>query len=187
MEIKKSTVVTLCYDLYVDGVDNNEELMERVEADYPMSYCHGEGMMLPAFENALEGKQEGEEFDFRIDCTESYGEYDTDKVLQLDKTKFYNGDGEFDDERVKEGLIVPMTTADGAIVNAQVVEITEDTVTIDLNHPLAGENLHFVGKILSVREATEQELQQLKHRCCGGCGGNENGCSGGCGGCNNCD
>ena len=65
-------------------------------------------------------------------------------VLTLDKKMFYNGDGEFDSERVYVGAIVPMNTADGQVINAQIAEITADNVTIDLNHPLAGENLHFV-------------------------------------------
>jgi FKBP-type peptidyl-prolyl cis-trans isomerase SlyD len=97
----------------------------------------------------------------------------------LDKTLFYNGDGEFDSDRVFVGAIVPMNTADGQIINAQIAEITKDKVTIDLNHPLAGENLHFVGKILNIREVTEGELKALHHRGCGGCGGN---CGGDCGG-----
>ena len=97
-------------------------------------------------------------------------------------------DGEFDAERVFVGAIVPMNTADGQIINAQIAEITKDKVTIDLNHPLAGENLHFVGKVLNIREVTEGELKALHHRGCGGCGGHCGGgdCSdcgeGGCGG-----
>ena len=69
-----------------------------------------------------------------------------------------------------------MNTMDGQIINAQIVEITADNVTIDLNHPLAGENLHFVGKVLNIREVTEGELKALHHR---GCGGGCGGCKGG--------
>jgi FKBP-type peptidyl-prolyl cis-trans isomerase SlyD len=95
---------------------------------------------------------------------------------------FYNGDGEFDSERVYVGAIVPMNTMDGQIINAQIVEITQENVTIDLNHPLAGENLHFVGKVLNIREVTEGELKALHHHGCGCCGGHCNGgdCSGEC-------
>ena len=180
MKIENQKVVTLQYDLYVDGENGTEELMEKATKDAPLVYCHGEGMMLPAFENAMAGLEDGASFDFRIPCEQAYGEYDTDGVLELDKTLFYNGDGEFDSDRVFVGAIVPMNTADGQIINAQIAEITKDKVTIDLNHPLAGENLHFVGKILNIREVTEGELKALHHRGCGGCGGH---CSGGdCGG-----
>ena len=187
MKVENQKVVTLQYDLYVDGENGNEELMEKATADAPLVYCHGEGMMLPAFEQAMAGLKEGESFDFRIPCAEAYGEYDTDGVLELDKKMFYNGDGEFDSERVYVGAIVPMNTADGQIINAQIAEIAQDKVTIDLNHPLAGENLHFVGKVLNIREVTEGELKALHHRGCGGCGGHCNGgdCGGDCqeGGC----
>ena len=191
MKVENQKVVTLEYDLYVDGENGQEEMMEKATAEAPLVYCHGEGMMLPAFERAMEGLAEGEAFDFRIPCEEAYGEYDTDGVLQLDKKMFYNGDGEFDSERVYVGAIVPMNTADGQVINAQIAEITKEHVTIDLNHPLAGENLHFVGKVLHIRQVTDGELKALHHRGCGGCGGHcgggdcnsdcgEGGCGGNC-------
>ncbi len=190
MKVEKQKVVTLQYDLYVDGENGQEELMEKATAEAPLVYCHGEGMMLPAFEQNMEGLQEGESFDFRIPCQEAYGEYDDEGVLTLDKKIFFNGDGEFDSERVYVGAIVPMNTADGQVINAQIAEITKENVTIDLNHPLAGENLHFVGKVLNLRDVTEGELKALHHRGCGGCGGHCNGgdCGGNCqeGGCGNC-
>jgi FKBP-type peptidyl-prolyl cis-trans isomerase SlyD len=107
-------------------------------------------------------------------------------VLTLDKKIFYNGDGEFDSERVFVGAIVPMNTMDGQVINAQIAEITETNVTIDLNHPLAGENLHFVGKVLNIREVTEGELKALHHKggCCGGgCKGSCEDCGSDCGSC----
>ena len=164
-----NNVITCIYDLFVDGQEGQEELMQRVTRETPLTYCEDFGMMLPLFEEALRGKKAGDKFDFRIGCEDAYGPYDTDAVLTLDKKLFYNGDGEFDDERVVVGNMVPMQTVDGQIVRAMVVEITDDKVTIDLNDPLAGENLHFVGEILEVRDATEEELEQLRHphKCCG--------------------
>ena len=164
-----NNVITCIYDLFVDGQEGQEELMQRVTRETPLTYCEDFGMMLPLFEEALKGKKAGDKFDFRIGCEDAYGPYDTDAVLTLDKKLFYNGDGEFDDERVVVGQMVPMQTVDGQIVRAMVVEITDDKVTIDLNDPLAGENLHFVGEILEVRDATEEELEQLRHphKCCG--------------------
>lgn len=191
MKVEARKVVTLQYDLYVDGENGQEELMEKATPEAPLVYCHGENMMLPAFEKNMEGLQESDTFDFRIACQDAYGEYDDEGVMPLDKKMFYNGDGEFDSERVYVGAIVPMNTVDGQIINAQIVEITKDNVTIDLNHPLAGENLHFVGKVLNIRDVTEGELKALHHRGCGGCGGHCNGgdCSGNCqeGDCGNCN
>lgn len=189
MIIDNQKVVTLTYDMYVGSDNGSEELMERATVEHPLTYCHGEHMMLPAFEAALAGKETGFDFDFRIGCEDAYGEYDESGLMELDKHLFFNGDGEFDNERVYVGNIIPMNTVDGQIVNAQVVEITDQKVTIDLNHPLAGEDLHFIGKIIEVREASEKELEAIRHphRCghhCKGhcnrdCGGD---CNGNCGG-----
>jgi len=179
MKIDNQKVATLIYKMYVDG-DNGEELLEQATLDAPLIYCHGEGMMLPAFEAAMLGKDVDEAFDFRIACADAYGEYDERGVMTLDKKMFYNGDDEFDSERVYEGAVVPMNTTDGQIVNAQVVEVTKEHVTIDLNHPLAGENLHFVGKVIDVRDVTEGELKALHHRGCGRCHGDCNSCESEC-------
>ncbi|MDY4514682.1 MAG: FKBP-type peptidyl-prolyl cis-trans isomerase [Paludibacteraceae bacterium] len=188
MIVENEKVVTATYEMFVDGENGQEELMERATTDHPLVYCHGLGMMLPKFEEALAGKSKGDRFDFRIDHTDAYGEYDEEGVLDLDKKMFFNGDGEFDSERVYVGAIVPMNTVDGQIVNAQILEISAEKVTIDLNHPLAGENLHFVGEIIDLRDVTPAELDALRHpHKCGGCHGSCNNscgdCGNGCGGC----
>lgn len=168
MKIEDQKVATLIYEMFVQGEDGKEEVMERATLEQPLIYCHGEKMMLPSFEAAMVGKDVDEPFDFTLTPDQAYGDYDEQGVMTLDKKLFYNGDDEFDAERVYEGAIVPMNTVDGQIINAQVVEITDDKVTIDLNHPLAGETLHFVGKVIDVRDVTPGELKALHHR--GGCG-----------------
>lgn len=178
MKIDNQKVATLIYEMYVVEEDGKEEVSERATPDQPLIYCHGEGMMLPAFEAAMLGKEMDETFDFVITPDQAYGDYDEQGVMTLDKKLFYNGDEEFDSERVYEGAIVPMTTTDGQIINAQVIEITDDKVTIDLNHPLAGETLHFVGKVIDVRDVTPGELKALHHR--GGCGSCHGDCHSGC-------
>ena len=194
MTIKTNTIVKVSYDLYVNNLDDDntatEELFERAPEAHPMAYIHGLGMMLPEFEKQMEGKQEGDDFDFRIAAADAYGEYDEESVLSLPKNMF-EIDGKFDSQRVKEGNIIPMNTADGQTIHALVVEVGNEKVIIDLNHPLAGEDLHFIGKIIAVKEATEEELQALTKGCggCGGCGegcGEKcgDGCGEGCDGCN---
>ena len=170
-------IIKLTYNLYLRGSEGEEELLlETANEQNPLVYCQGIGMMLPLFEANLEGKQSGEEFDFRLSAIDAYGEYDAEAVLTLGKDLF-EIDGKFDEERVVVGHIVPMTTVDGQIVNAQVVEITNDHVTIDLNHPLAGEELHFTGRVVEVRDATDKEVAQLQQ----GCGGCKKGnCQSGC-------
>ncbi|MBQ7191353.1 MAG: peptidylprolyl isomerase [Paludibacteraceae bacterium] len=170
MKIEKDSVVSLHYKMYMPGDNGSEELWEQTPQKHPLMYIHGWGMMLPAFEAALEGKEAGDEFDFSLSPDQAYGNYDETGVRTLAKKLFFNGDGEFDSERVTEGAIIPMRTEDGTVINAQVIEITDESVTIDLNHPYAGETLHFVGTIQTVRQATEQELDDLRHPkgCCGG-------------------
>ena len=189
MKIANQKVVKATYELYIAGEDGKEELMERATEEAPLVWCQGEGMMLPAFEKAMEGKEEGETFDFVLKAADAYGEYIQEGLMELPKTMFFNGDGEFDEERVFVGAIVPMNTTDGQIVKAQVCEVTNDKVTIDLNHPYAGEDLHFTGKILAIREVTEGELKAIRNprgcgRCSGHCGQDScEDCNKDCGGC----
>ena len=101
-------------------------------------------------------------------------------------------------KHVFEGAIVPLTNSDGERFNGTIVKIDQTEITVDLNHPLAGKELNFVGQVTESREATNEEIQQMAQmlsgeRGCGGCGGGcgsgcgdncgEAGC-GGCGGCN---
>ena len=188
MVVEKLKVVSATYELYIAGEDGKEELMEKATEETPLVWCQGEGMMLPAFEAQMEGKEEGALFDFVLKAAAAYGEYIPEGLMDLPKKMFFNGDGEFDSERVYVGAIVPMNTVDGQIVNAQILEISAEKVTIDLNHPLAGENLHFVGEIIDLRDVTPAELDALRHpHKCGGCHGSCNNscgdCGNGCGGC----
>lgn len=191
MKIENQKVVSATYELYIAGENGEEELMEKATEETPLVWCQGEGMMLPAFEAQMAGKEPGEDFDFVIEAKDAYGEYLEEGLMDLPKNMFFNGDGEFDEERVYPGAIVPMNTVDGQIVKAQVCEITDDQVTIDLNHPYAGEDLHFKGVILNIRDVTEGELKAIRNprRGCGGCGGHCNqdsceSCDKGCGNCN---
>ena len=181
--VTKEQVVTCIYDMYLSENGEQEELIEQATAQSPLIYCHGEGMMLPKFEEALAGLEVGSKFDFRIMHQDAYGDYDEAGRIELDKHIFYNGDNEFDSERVYPGAIVPMTTSDGQIVNAQIEEVKDKTVIIDLNHPYAGADMHFVGEIVDIRPADPKELEAIRnpHKC-GGCHGNCGDCSKDCGG-----
>lgn len=190
--IKNEKVVKATYELYIAGEQaGTEELYEQATERRPLIYCHGEGMMLPKFEAEMAGKEAGDTFDFVISKEDAYGDYDERGLKTLPKEMFYNGDGEFDDERVVEGNVIPMLTQEGQTVHAFVTEVTDKTVQIDLNHPLAGEYLHFVGRILEVRDATPEELEQIRnpHKGCGKCCGKKKkksddcNCQGGCGSC----
>jgi FKBP-type peptidyl-prolyl cis-trans isomerase SlyD len=190
MSISEKMIVSVSYDLYVKTEGGDPELMESATAEKPLTFCFGIGMMLPKFENELKGLKTGDKFDFTIPCDDAYGQYNEEHVVDLPKDIF-TIDGKFDDEMIFVGNVVPLMDADGNRLNAEVVEIAEETVTVDLNHPLAGEDLHFVGAVLDTHEATDAELQSFMGGGCSGCscGGScdddscssEGSCGSGCG------
>lgn len=181
MKITSNKSVSAEYELYVDGETEGElELMEKATAEQPLNFIYGVGMMLPKFEENLFGLAVGDTFDFTINNEEAYGPYEDENVLDLDRSIF-EIEGKLDTEMVFEGNVVPLMDNEGHRINAQVVEVTDTHVKVDLNHPLAGENLHFKGKVLEVREATEKELNALMGTG-GGCGCGSGGCGdNGCG------
>ena len=176
MKITNNAVVNAEYELYVDGENGELELMERATSEQPLNFIYGIGMMLPKFEQNLNGLETGDSFDFTISNEEAYGPYDDEAVIELERAVF-EIDGKLDEEMVFEGNVVPLMDSEGNRLQAQVVSVNDTHVTVDLNHPLAGENLHFKGKVIEVREATEEELNALLGGGCG-CGGN---CGDGCG------
>jgi FKBP-type peptidyl-prolyl cis-trans isomerase SlyD len=179
MRIEANKSVSAKYDLYVDGENQGElELMERATEERPLSFIYGVGMMLPKFEENLYGLQSGDSFEFTINDEDAYGPYDEEAVIDLDK-KIFEVDGKIDENVVFEGNVVPLMDTDGNRFNAQIVTVTDQIVTVDFNHPLAGQNLHFKGQVLEVREASEAELAALMNNSCS-CGGNcssDEGCS----------
>ncbi len=190
VKVENLKVVRATYELYIRNEDGTEELMEKGTEEAPIVWCQGEGMMLPALEEQMEGKEPGDTFDFVLQPEQAYGPYLEEGLMDLPKTMFFNGDGEFDAERVFVGAVVPMNTTDGQIVKAQVCEITDDHVTIDLNHPYAGETLHFKGVILDIRDVTEGELRAIRNPrgCCGGgCHKKGSDSESSCGDCNSCN
>lgn len=175
MKITVNKSVSAEYELYVEGDNAGEqELMEKATAEQPLNFIYGVGMMLPKFEENLFGLSVGDKFDFTIGVEDAYGPYEDENVLDLDRSIF-EIDGNLDSEVVYEGNVVPLMDNEGHRINAQVVSVTDTHVKVDLNHPLAGETLHFKGSVLEVREATEKELSALT--------GGDGGCSCGSGSC----
>lgn len=156
MQIAKHTVVSLTYDLHVDENDT-KVLADSANEEQPLSFLFGVGMMIPMFEEKLDGLKVGETFKFTVPSNEGYGEYIEEDVIDLPIDTF-KIDGEIDKEMLQVGNFVPLMDNHGHQLHAKVMEVTNDFVKVDLNHPLAGQDLHFNGKILSVRLATAEEL-----------------------------
>jgi FKBP-type peptidyl-prolyl cis-trans isomerase 2 len=88
---------------------------------------------------------------------DAYGEVNEDAIVELPKHVFLV-DGKFDEELIAVGKVVPMMSSNGQRMNGQVLDINDETIKMDFNHPLAGEDLFFTGKVFGVREASEEEL-----------------------------
>ena len=171
--------ITVAYNLFVrDEEDTEETLVEQCGEDHPFQFISQLGAVLPAFEAGVQGLSKGEKFDFVIPSKDAYGEFSDELMFDVEKSIFMI-DGKFDTQHIFEGNVVPMRGEDGSMFNATIIEIKDDAVTIDLNHPRAGEDLHFVGTIVENRPATNEEVTELLNFMSGGCGGH---CGGGCGG-----
>lgn len=186
----KNNYITVAYQLYAsDKEDTNEDLVEECSAEHPFMFISNLGCVLPAFEKAIDPLNEGDKFDFTIPCEEAYGPFDEELMFDLPKSTFMV-DGKFDSARIREGNIIPLQGEDGSRFNGVVIEVKEDAVVVDLNHPRAGQDLHFVGTVVKHREATTEEITEMINvlsgngcGCGGGCNGCGGGCSEGCGGC----
>lgn len=174
--------VTVAYELYTDNDKGIHELVEKAPIEHPFQFISGLGIALDSFENKILALTEGEAFDFVLKVDEAYGPYEQDHVIELPKETFAIN-GRFDKDMVYPGAVLPLVNADGMRFQGLVLELKDNTVIIDLNHPLAGKDLHFKGQVVTMRDATNEEIQALiNHESCN-CGGDcEGGCEGGCGG-----
>jgi FKBP-type peptidyl-prolyl cis-trans isomerase SlyD len=182
--------ITVAYKLY--GIkEGQSELVEEATAEHPFQFISGLGTALERFENEITPLNEGDKFEFVIPCAEAYGEYMPEGVRTVSKDMF-TIDGVFDAERIYEGAIVPLQDNEGHHFYATVGEVTDTTVTVDLNHPHAGKDLKFTGHVVTSRPATNEEIQSMLNMLtgegcgcgCGSCGGDcDGGCDEGCGGC----
>ena len=183
--------ITVAYKLYVMEA-GKPELVEEATVEHPFQFISGLGTALERFENEITPLNEGDKFEFVIPCAEAYGEYMQEGVRTVSKDMF-TIDGVFDSERIFTGSIVPLQDNEGHHFYATVGEITDTTVTVDLNHPHAGKDLTFIGQVVTSRPATNEEIQStlnmLSGECgCGCCGGDcGSDCGDGCGeGCGHC-
>lgn len=182
MKISKDKVVEFIYELEVDG-----NIVDHTTKERPLDYIHGTQGILPKLEAHIEGMEAGDKFTVTLAPEDAYGQVDPNKIIDLPKTAF-EVNGQIREDLLVPGTRIPMMNSMGAVIPGVVLEVTENTVKMDLNSEMAGKTLNFTGEIISVREATEKELAEGLHGefvhsngCGGGCHGNHGGC-GGCGG-----
>lgn len=152
-------VITLTYELRSAGADG--EVIEIAGKDKPAEFLFGVGSLIPEFEDHIINLDKGESFEFVIKVDNAYGPVDESAVVDLPRNIFII-DGQEAEDMLVVGNMVPMRDHNGQPLQGKVIEIKEETVTMDFNHPLAGHDLHFKGEILTSREANAEEIDH-KH------------------------
>ena len=146
--IGDNLVVSMHYTL----TDNEGNVLDSSEGAEPLTYLHGAGNIIPGLEKALVGKVEGDTQQVTVQPAEGYGEVMSELMQTVDKAAFQGV------ESVEVGMSFEAQTSDGSVQHIVVSKVDGDQVTVDANHPLAGVVLNFDVEIVSVREATEEEI-----------------------------
>lgn len=146
MQVGKDKVVNIEYTL---KGDSGEVIDSSVGSD-PLAYMHGHQGIIPGLENALEGKQTGDKVEVSIEPKDGYGEHDASMIQVVEKKLFEGMD-------INPGMQFQAETNQGVQV-VTVTNVEGESVTIDGNHPLAGQTLHFAVEIKEIRDASEEEL-----------------------------
>lgn len=155
MKVGNQKVVTLTYELRQK--DAKGQMFQKVDKDKPFVYLFGVGGLLPKFENSLSGLESGEKFSFELTSEEAYGEPTKEAIIDLEKNIFEE-DGKIEEGLLTVGNQITMQDHNGNPLDGIIVEVTDKTVKMDFNHPLAGEDLHFSGEIIDVRQASAEEI-----------------------------
>ena len=150
MTIKENSAVSFHYTL----TDDDGQTLDSSAGKDPLAYLHGAGNIIPGLESALEGKAVGDAMVVAVTAAEGYGEVQQELIQEVPRDAFQGVDS------IEVGMQFEAQTGQGGNVPVTVTAVTDEVVTVDGNHPLAGKNLNFDVSIEDVREATEEELEQ---------------------------
>jgi FKBP-type peptidyl-prolyl cis-trans isomerase SlyD len=168
MVIEKDKVAVVHYTLRKDGRDG--EIIEVVAADSPMALVFGHNRLIPGFEANLLGLKAGDSFAFPIKMDQAYGPKDESAFVSLPIDTF-KVNGIVDEKLLVLGNRIPMRDNYGNRHDGYVHEVSETTVLMDFNNPLAGHDIYFEGAIVEIRDALPEEITPKSQGCgSGGCG-----------------
>ncbi len=122
---------------YTGTLDDGTVFDSSENHDQPLEFTVGSGQVIPGFEEAVRGMETGEEKEFRIEASEAYGEPNPDLKQTVPRSLLQS------DTEINEGMMIMVSTADGQQMPARIAEITDEEITLDMNHPLAGKALNF--------------------------------------------
>ena len=170
--VAQDLVVGIDYVLTVDG-----EKIDSSEGYGPLEFIQGHKNIIPGLEKELFGMQIGESKEVSVEPKEAYGEYDDSAFVDLPRSQF-PPNFEFE-----IGKSLRLSDPNGRLITANILEVGEEEIRLDLNHPLAGKELLFNATVVSVRKATDDELMsgRVGGSACASCGSASDGCGGSCG------
>ena len=145
--VQNGVVVSMEYTLKIDG-----EVIDSSEGQDPLEFLTGHGNIISGLEREMIGMKVGDSKDVVVAPADGYGEYDEDAYLDVPKDQFPN------DMPVEEGLELTVRDDSGEARYARIESIADETVRLNFNHPLAGDELHFNVKVVNLREPTDEEL-----------------------------
>ncbi|HAZ79379.1 MAG TPA: peptidylprolyl isomerase [Porticoccaceae bacterium] len=148
MSIKHNSAVSFHYTL----TDDNGQQLDSSDGREPLAYLHGAGNIIPGLENALEGKSTGDKMMVAVTAAEGYGEVQPALIQEVPRGSFEGV------ENIEVGMQFEAQTGNGDSVPVTVTAVTDESITVDGNHPLAGKNLNFDVSIEEVRDASQEEL-----------------------------
>jgi FKBP-type peptidyl-prolyl cis-trans isomerase SlyD len=146
--VQNDVVVTMEYTLHVDG-----EKIDSSEGQEPLQFLVGYGNIISGLEREMMGMKIGDSKDVVIQPADAYGEFDEEAFLEVPRGEFPT------DMPVEEGLELTVRDDSGQARYARIDAVEGDNVTLNFNHPLAGDELHFNIKVVGLREPTDEELQ----------------------------
>lgn len=158
MNVSPKMVVSVNYRLAVSESGSPEELIEETSAEKPFVFLYGSGGLLEEFEKNLFGLKAGDLFDFIIKSENGYGLSSPENIIPISMEALKPEGEELDREVVRPGNFLPMVDDQGNQLQGLVLEIHDDHIVMDFNHPLAGKDLHFSGNVKTVRNASPEEI-----------------------------
>jgi len=180
MNIDKNTVATLVYSIHLNNPEG--EIIENAQTE-PKELLFGFDKMISGFESNLMGMSIGNDFSFNLESHESFGDRRDDMLVNVPKSAFMVN-GNLREDLIFLGNEISMMDNHGRPLKGKVIEILDENIKMDFNHPLAGEGLYVVGKVLNIREMTAEDLEPKSGGCGSGCGcsaeGSEAQSGGGC-------
>ncbi|MDQ7037779.1 MAG: peptidylprolyl isomerase [Aquificota bacterium] len=149
MSVEKNTVVSFHYTLF--DKESGEVIESSLQWEEPVTFLVGAGEIIPGLESRMMGMKVGEKRRIEVPAEEAYGQRDPDLVQKIPREYLSR-------VPLKEGMTLQAHTPDGRIVTMVVVGFNDEEVEVDLNHPLAGKDLLFEVEVVSIREATPEEI-----------------------------